>query len=573
MNHETLFRPAESRKNTDRPFNHHDSIDDDLFSYLPFIRESFVMNETMRTAFFVGAAALSLVVANLATPKSPVPKEFSQVGKSFFPDFEDASKAKSLQVVSYNSETAAIRVFGVEQGPDGVWRIPSRNGYPVDGKERLSKAATSVIGINREQLAGPRKSQHAEFGVLDPLAESVSDFTGVGNRITLKDGKNGKTLADLIIGKEVKGRTGYYYVRVPSEDPTYIAKVSIDISTKFTDWIEPDLLKVEGPKLRTIVIDKHSIEFVNQRGRVTGKESNKLSRATSTDKWSLEGLDDTKEEVNEDEVRKLVQALDDLKIVGVRPKSERLKKKLQDQAMAIDQQTADELEGMGFFFGQGPGGAIQMVSQEGDVTASTEQGVVYDLHFGTVFTGTEDEVEAGFIKPSDANADAAKPNEPKPETTDKADATDKKDDSSKSKKIKSRYLFVQARFDAEGLGPKPEEPVKPEEPPEQPAPAANEPADATAAENDATKFDPKKNYEAMMAMYEADVKKHETDLKAYDEKITAGQKLVKDLNRRFAEWYYVISGESFENLRQGRATLVKEKSAQKPAETVEPAPM
>ena len=39
------------------------------------------------------------------------------------------------------------------------------------------------------------------------------------------------------------------------------------------------------------------------------------------------------------------------------------------------------------------------------------------------------------------------------------------------------------------------------------------------------------------------------------------EKLVKELNNRFVDWYYVVSGNSFENLRQGRKTLVKEKGA------------
>ena len=35
---------------------------------------------------------------------------------------------------------------------------------------------------------------------------------------------------------------------------------------------------------------------------------------------------------------------------------------------------------------------------------------------------------------------------------------------------------------------------------------------------------------------------------------------MKVLNARFADWYYVISAESFESLRQGRKTLVKPKA-------------
>ena len=262
------------------------------------------MNETVRTSIFVAGAALSLLAASFLGPAVPkAPAEFSQVGKLFFPDFKDPDEAKSLQVVSYNADTASLRIFGIEQGPDKIWRIPSRNNYPVDGKERLGKTATSILGIKRETLAGQRKNQHVEFGVLDPLGESVSDYTGVGNRVTLKDGKDGKTLADLIIGKEVKGRSGFFYVRNPAEDQTYIAKVSLDVSTKFADWIEPDLLKLESSKLRTVVIEKHSVEFTPEGGKMTGKETNTISRASSTDKWKLDDIDDEKEEVNDDEVR------------------------------------------------------------------------------------------------------------------------------------------------------------------------------------------------------------------------------------------------------------------------------
>lgn len=522
------------------------------------------MNESVRTLIFVGLAMLSLLVASFAGPARPKPPtEYSNIRGEFFPDFKDASAAKSLTLVSYNPDQGEIRVFGVEQGSDQVWRIPTRNNYPVDGKDRLSKTATSVIGIKRETVAGTRKSQHAEFGVLDPNAGKVSDFKGIGNRIILKDGKDGKTLADLIIGKEVKGRSGYYYVRNPNEDQTYIAKVKIDVSTKFADWIEPDLLKLDATKLQTVVIDKHSIEIKNGRGSITGEETNKLTRTSATDKkWKLDGLDDATEEVNEDEVRKLVQALDDLKIVGVRPKSERLKKAFQaDKGMTADQRTQMELGDMGFFFVPTQNGrGAQLISQEGDVLATTDQGVVYDLHFGSIFTGTEAEVEAGFIG-SDGEPKEGEPKDGEKKAEDKKDGepADKAEDS-KSKKIKSRYFFATASFDADAIGPKPTAPVKPEPPTEDAKKPDDDAADAAAADN-AVKEDPKKAYEAALAAYEGQVKKHEADVKTYDDKVAAGKKQVKELNRRFSEWYYVISGDSFEELRQGRKTLVKPKGA------------
>lgn len=525
------------------------------------------MSETVRTSIFVACAAVSLLAAKFLGPSVPkAPQEYSLVGKEFFPDFKDPDAAKSLQVISYNNETASIRVFGVEQGPDGIWRIPSRNNYPVDGKDRLAKSATSVIGLKREGLAGQRKSQHAEFGVLDPGADSVSDYKGVGNRLILKDGKDGKVLVDLIIGKEVKGSNGYFYVRKNGEDQTYRAKVSLDVSTKFADWIEPDLLKLDGSKLRTVVIDKSSVEFTPRGGvKFIGKETNTLTRASASDKWKLEPLDESKEEVNEEEVRKLVQALDDLKIVGVRQKNEKLKKSLQgDAGLKLDDRTMLELQDVGIYFVQNPDRkGMEMISHEGDVTAITDQGVAYDLRFGTVFSGSEEEVEAGFIKSEEEKAAAEKAGDEAKDGEKKSEeaADDKKPG---AKKIKSRYLFARAQFAPEALGPAPEEPVKPEEPAEEAkTEVANPdtPADAAATENGAEKPDPKKAHAAAMLAYEGAMQKYEADKAAYEEKIKTGEKLVKDLNRRFAEWYYVISGDSFENLRQGRKTLVKEKTA------------
>jgi hypothetical protein len=515
------------------------------------------MNEPQRTLAFVIVAAVSVVAARFAGSSGPkVSTEITDVGSVFYPEFKDADAAKSLQVTNYNPETAEVRPFSVVQGKDGLWRIPTRHNYPADGKDRLAKTATSVIGIKRESFAGRRPNEHADFGVLDPQGEGVSDLKGIGNRITLKDADD-KVLADYIIGKEVKGRQGYFYIRRPDEKATYIAKLDIQVSTKFADWIEPDLLKIEGSRLNSVAIDTTSVD-PNQRAIVEG-ESNRLTRKVSTDPWKMDGLDDSAEEINQDEIRKLVTALDDLKIVGVRQKPARLMQGLREGELKLDQSTVLDLDMKGFFLVRAQqGGNYRLVPKEGKVIATTDQGVAYDLSFGEVFSGNEQEVEVGFAS---KEGDAAR----KPD----ADVKDveKKPESSKSLQ-KSRYLFVMVHFDEAGLGPKPEAPVKPEPLADAAADDASTielPADAGTPTN--TAEDPKKVFEAALAKFEADQKKHESDVKAFSQKIKDGEKLVKDLNSRFADWYYVVSGESFENLRQGKKTLVKPKIASdKPAD-------
>lgn len=495
------------------------------------------MSESQRTVIFVVVATVSGVLAWFAGPQAPRPSsEITGVGELFYPEFKDADAAKSMEVVNYNPDTASVRPFAIVQDKSGLWRIPYAHDYPADGKERLAKTATAMIGIKRESYAGRRKTEHAEFGVLDPKSDSATDLKGIGNRITLKDG-DGKVLAEYIIGKEVKGRPGMHYIRRPDEDLTYIAKIDIPVSTKFADWIESDLLKIDATHLNSITINTDSVDL-NQGALIEG-ETNHLTRKTSTDPWTLPGLDETKEELNQEEIRKLVSSLDELKIVGVRRKPASLIKGQLDQLSQIELQTKG-------FYPQPtrkPGG-VRLVPKDGNVVALTDQGVAYDLKFGEIFSGSEEEVEVGFAA--------------KEEGKDQKDEKDEKKDENKSQQ-KSRYLMVSVYFDAEGLGPKPVAPKKPEEPSNAP-PAEDEVADATAPTNTAP--DPKDVYAAALAKYEQDHKKYESDLKAYGEKLKEGEKLVKELQKRFADWFYVVSGNSFENLRQGRKTLIKDKTAQ-----------
>lgn len=515
------------------------------------------MNESQRTVAFVVVAVVSMVVARFAGPTAPKPTaEVSEVGQLFYPDFKDADAAKSMEVTSYNPDTASVRPFAIVQDKTGLWRIPYAHNYPADGKDRLAKTAASMIGIKREGFAGRRENEHADFGVLDPKSEVATDLKGIGNRITLKDG-DGKVLADYIIGKEVKGRAGMHYIRRPDEKATYIAKIDIQVSTKFADWIESDLLKIDGTRLNMIAIDTTTVD-PTQRAVVDG-ELNRLSRKSSSDPWKLEGIDEEKEEPNQEEIRKLVSALDELKIVGVRRKPTKLMQGLRDgEGLQLDQMTVLDLDTKGFFLVRGSkGGGYRLIPKDGNVIAATDQGVAYDLKFGEIFSGTEEQVEVGFAAKEDGKEQEEGKDGDKKEDAKK---DEEKKDESKSQQ-KSRYLFVTVHFDAESLGPKPTEPVKPEQPSEAPAAEdADAPADAAAPTNTAP--DPKQVYEAALAKYEQDQKKYESDLKAYDEKVKAGEKLVKELNARFADWYYVVSGTSFENLRQGRKTLVKDKTAQ-----------
>lgn len=522
------------------------------------------MTESGKTLMYVAVAAVAAVVGAALAPSGPkathdIIEEL--VNKPFYENFKNPSEATSIEVIGYDAATATAIPFSVEF-KDGLWRIPTRYNYPADAKDRLSKVAASIIGLKREALAGRSESEQAEFQVLDPKAEKAENLKGIGNRVTFRNGNT--VLADYIIGKQVPGQAGYYYVRKPDEKQTFKAKVELNLSTKFTDWIESDVLNLEGTRLTRIDVQKHTLEISRREVKLVGEERNLLTRKNSSDPWKLEGLDEATEEVNQDEVRKMVTALDDLKVVGVRPKPESLRRDLRgDEGIKLDQETAEDLADRGFFILRGRSG-VQMVSKEGDLVAGTDQGVEYEMHFGTVFEGTEEEVELGFTKKAEEDENPAD-----------AETKDESSDESKSEsKKKSRFIYVTARVNPELFGPELEEPVKPEPPSddasEKPAPdekseeessGDDAPADAEkATAKEAPKKDPKQVYEEALKKYEADKLKYEADVKSRDEKLKEAGEKVKSLNARFADWYYVISAESFENLRQGRSTLVKTKA-------------
>lgn len=572
------------------------------------------MNETTRTLTFVGVAALLAAVAfgMHAASQPPSLEEFSDVGEEFYPDFKDPADATGLRVAAYNEDAARVDVFNVEF-KNGLWRIPSHHDYPADGEEQLAKTATSIIGLKRDALASTSKDDHKRLGVLDPLDETITGTSGRGDRISLTKGDT--TLADYIIGTKVEdGPENTFHVRRADEDRTYRVTLDLDVSTKFADWIEPDLLDFRRGDIRELVIDRYSID--ESRGVLVPGTQSQLTRASQDDEWKLEGIDPAKEKVKVSTVNQIINALEDLKIVGVRPKPAGLSADLRGEGDgAIDARAVFDLEQKGFFIDSR--GAL--VSNEGDVRMATADGAMYVLRFGEVFTGSDVEIEIGKSDTGDspeeksADDENAKQTDAAGEDQDDAgtdatvsddEATDNGDDAVK----KSRYVFITAQFDESMIESLPEKPVKPEPPAgvdsESDADSDKKQGEVTAegeaekaddnestdenakadtedgakAENAADakdegqeeQPDPMAEYEKALAEYETALKDWEAQQKSREEKIEAGRKRVQELNNRFADWYYVISAETFDDIRVSPEDLIEEvKSEESDASSTE----
>ncbi|MEZ6065626.1 MAG: DUF4340 domain-containing protein [Planctomycetaceae bacterium] len=453
------------------------------------------------------------------------------------------------------------------------------------------------------------------------------------------------------------GKTGRYYVRTPDDVRVFVADVAIDVSTRFRDWIEKDLLELSTIDLRRIVVNQYSVN--EELGKIEEGDVSELTRETGSSPWVLKGIDPEQEQVKSSVIAAMGRALANLQIVGIRRKPAALVQFFTDGAISDVQRCRSSR----ICCGTASTSTGDLFANEGEVEAGTQDGVSYTLRFGEVFTGSDLAVEVGD---DDASASA----EAGSDAEDTADA-----DGSRN-----RYVIVEAMFDESLLGPKPAPPTKPTPPGEAPndtpaadpasdaasqpapegeptnpeppatvdqpaaadespatgdapeattaetpddancddgaetetesttetetAPAAEtepttpaaEPAapaggtsteESPAAETTAPNPEPQDDaaeaaapatpatstppvirertanddYDAALKQYEVELKRYEVRIEEYNKRVTEGRARVKRLNDRFAEWYYVIPADVFEELRVSRAQLVEPKSA------------
>lgn len=599
------------------------------------------MNETSKTvAFIILAGILGVAAAwsHWMTQPQPV-TGFEKVGQEFFPEFEDASTATSLSVTAYDSETDGLKEFSVML-KDGLWRIPSHHDYPAEAADRLARTATSLIGLERESIVERRANKHEEYGVVDPADENA-DPESAGQRITLRD-EAGEIVADYIIGKpagsaaedgnqmvrSIQQDSDYYYVRVPEEKETYKAKLQIDLSTRFSDWIQPDLLKLEAADINRLEIDNYElVEQDVQVGNrmVTQLAKNVIDRQRLTRDgfapWELEGLNPTTEELDTLMIESVATLLDSLKIVGVRPKlkldgqllvksdlsiNEELARKdpLQFQNRIISLQ--NDLERKGFTIGQTSEDptSVALLASRGELRAATKNGVLYTLYFGRSVSGDTQEIEVGGA----TSEEVTNPEDGGTETAENETEGEAGSDEAATAENKSRYVAIRVDFDPTALGEppvQPTEPAAPEKPegydewkaqkddkPDGDSDAAESPENAGSQnqeEQSAPPVPPEdvaaanqeefEAYEAGLAEYETAQIQYTTDLEMFEtRKIEfearekTGRELVEELNERFAEWFYVVPAESLSKLKLTREDIVNVRETTPPNLQPPPSP-
>jgi hypothetical protein len=465
------------------------------------------MNDAARTVLAVVIAAALGAAAWMLRPAGVTDAMFSDVGEVIAPGFTDPLAARSLEVVSYDEATASFRAFKVEF--DGSrWVIPSHHNYPADAAEKVADAASALVGLRKERVVSDSASDHEALGVLAP-DDDTAPLTGRGTRVTVRDGAGGALVSVILGGSPEGAGWGQRYVREEGKSRVYLTTIAAPISTAFADWIQTDLLQLAGAQIDRVSIDRYQID--ETQGVTQGVERLTVERdpypAPGAPAWTLRdgegGPLAEGERVDDAKVQGVLEALRGLRIVGVRPKPENLANALAGAATDARIGAADvlSLQARGFYLNQNG----QLLANEGQATASTNEGVVYTLWFGEIAPGEGDALTIGVSPEEEASAAGAS-----------------------SAGGESRYLVVTVSFDESAV------PAPPE-----PAPVDQAPDDEERARRQA----------AWTA--------HEALLAQRTERINAGREKAKALAARFSGWYYVIDGSTYDELRPSREDLVR----------------
>jgi hypothetical protein len=516
------------------------------------------MSENNKTILFVFVAALVAVVAWAARPR---PRSFDEsvdvVNQRLFKDFTNPLAATSLEIVQFDEQSGQVKPFKVAQvkdkdGKPAGFGIPSHENYPADAKDHLAEAAASLMDLTVLGVANKREGtfdrDFETYGVHDPMSKDVKAGTvGVGTRVTMRD-KDDKVLLALIVGKEIPDRKDIRYVRKVDEDPVYEVALKTDkLSANFGDWIEKDLLKMNTFDIKGAQIYDYSVDAVQgrllQRGQIaleyndSGDPKWKIAEdkvfQERDGKWVPQSMA-ADEEVNTQKLDDMKFALGDLKIVDVNRKPAGLSGNLRNAGeVRKDRRSVDSLMQRGFYVAR-LDGREELLSSEGEIRVVMKDGVAYVLRFGQI---------AGTSSPS-----------PK-----KEEAKDKHDND-KSAGV-NRYLFVMAEFNPDAIEKPKLEPLPPEPKPGDAKPEAKkDEAKKDGGKQDEGKKDEKKEEKPdPKAERERIQKENQKKEEEYKEKIKKGEDHVKELNARFADWYYVIDDSVYQKIHLGRKDLVKKK--------------
>jgi hypothetical protein len=374
------------------------------------------------------------------------------------------------------------------------------------------------------------------------------------------------------------------------------------LSTKFDRWIEKSLLQISAWDISKLWIRDHAVEGnqLAQHGEIVLQYNDQgkpqwelLDNLVLNDKDKLESVKLAEDqELNTAKLDEMKNALPELQIVDVVRKPEIFSADLKikgDKSNLSKYQ--DILAEYGFHWAN-VGDGFELYSNNGEVRCLMNNGVEYVLRFGdyayeSAATGSKDEKAkekgpgvnrylfvmaqfnpAGVPKPQEEPlpGDQPPPPEAKPVPNETQPAGENQTTPPEEKKpveVKPTSYNQQNPPEEKPADTKPADAAPVADQPADVKPTEGNPpaADVPAQENPiALPTDPK----ALEAARERVEKENKRKRDEYEKKLEDGKKRVAELNARFADWFYIISDETYQKIHLTRDNLIIKKGEKKP---------
>ena len=204
-------------------------------------------------------------------------------------------------------------------------------------QERRANAG-ALINLKVLSVVTDNNGDQSIYGVVEPDITKVGPGSvGVGKMIVVQDG-SGKDLARLIVGKEDKNASAdspgnLRFVRKAGQDRIYrVALDTAPFSTKFQDWIDPDLLDLKKQwDINQLAFRDYTIE-----GELIRKWDASLAFDVAKSAWTVKDLTNYKDnkpspgklssdqELDSAKLNEIKMDASGLKITDVLPKPEAL---------------------------------------------------------------------------------------------------------------------------------------------------------------------------------------------------------------------------------------------------------
>lgn len=198
-------------------------------------------------ALLVGAAVW------LGTSRQPVGGDASTVRERLLPGLEAQLDAITrVRILADGAEVLLERT-------DGEWRMPSRDGWPVD-LARLRALLLGLAQAERVEAKTANPELYPRLGV-----EDVSEGGGSGALVELVAGD---TRHAVIVGNPRSGDG--HYVRVADQAQSWLVDRALEVERDPTDWLQQELTQVDAQRVERVRIEHAEGDPVDIVARESG---------------------------------------------------------------------------------------------------------------------------------------------------------------------------------------------------------------------------------------------------------------------------------------------------------------